>query len=129
MADLPDGQRALSVIVLWSKRSVMREKLPSRRPRLTVTFEHAGHTYHGGAGFYEDGRIGEVFLTAGKSGTHLQNSLHDASIAASIALQRGSTVRELLKACIKNEDGTPAGAMGQMFMMLVDMEDEDAKRT
>lgn len=102
----------------------MREKLPNRRPRTTITFRHGGHTYHGGAGHYEDGRIGELWLTAGKSGTDLQISLHDASICASVALQRGSTIEELLKACVKNEDGSPAGAVGRMFLMLIEIEKE-----
>jgi hypothetical protein len=109
----------------FQRNNHMREKLPARRPATRFTFKHEGHTYQGAAGHYENGRIGEVFLTSGKSGTHLQISLHDASIAASIALQRGSTAEELLKACLKDEAGRPAGALGKMFELLVQLEKEE----
>lgn len=102
----------------------MRKKLPNRRAGITITFRHNNHTYHGSTGEYDDGKIGEVFLTAGKSGTHLSVTTHDASIATSIALQHGATIQELSKACIKNEDGSPAGALGKMLQMLVKIEKE-----
>ena len=51
-----------------------RELLPQRRPSEPFTFEHAGFDYRGTIGFYPDGRIGEVFLSAAKSGTRHSTS-------------------------------------------------------
>lgn len=98
----------------------MREKLPNRRRRTPIEFEIDGHTYKGGAGHYPDGRVGEVFLTAGKTGTSLQVMTSDAAVAASIALQFGAPLEVLQKAFLRNEDGKPSGPLGKMFDILVE---------
>jgi len=92
-----------------------RETLPTRRQRTAVSFEHGGHAFIGGAGHYPDGRVGEVFLSSGKTGTHLQIATSDAAIAASLALQHGCHIETLRRAFLRNDDGSAAGPLGCLF--------------
>jgi hypothetical protein len=94
-----------------------REIIPSRRPRTAVSFEHSGHKFTGGFGHYLSGKIGEVFLSAGKPNSQRDIDIKDAAIAASLALQHGCPVEVLRKAFLRNEDGTPAGPLGHLFDM------------
>ena len=95
-----------------------REPLPNRRKRIPVEFEHDGHVFTGGAGLYPSGEVGEVFLSAGKTGTHLAIATSDAAIAASLALQHGASVETLRHAFLRTDDGKPAGPLGHLFDIL-----------
>lgn len=96
-----------------------REILPYRRPRAAITFEHSGHTFTGGFGYYPDsGKVGEVFISAGKPNSARDIDIKDAAIAASLALQYGCPIETLRKAFLRNPDGTAAGPMGQIFDLL-----------
>lgn len=97
-----------------------REVLPDRRARTSVEFSHYGHEFVGGAGHYPDGRIGEVFLSSGKIGSHQEIATKDAAIAASIALQFGAPIDVLRHAFLRKEDGTAAGPLGHMLDILAE---------
>ena len=47
------------------------------------------------AGKYEDGRVGELFITASKEGTQIAGLFDSIAILISLALQRGETTAEL----------------------------------
>jgi ribonucleoside-diphosphate reductase alpha chain len=68
---------------------VTRERLPNRRASVAFTFEHEGHRYRATASQYDDGRLGELFLDAGKDGTPLQSNAETAAILVSLLLQHG----------------------------------------
>jgi hypothetical protein len=71
-----------------SKRSVTeRQRLPNRRASQIVEFEHAGHCYRVSASYFGNGRLAEIFLDTGKSGSDVQQHAE-----ASIALQYGVPV-------------------------------------
>jgi len=95
-----------------------RIELPNRRKRTNIEFEHGGHTFVGGAGYFISGNVGEVFLHAGKEGTHLSVAMQDAAIAASFALQHGATVSEMAPRFLRNDDGSAAGPLGHLFDLL-----------
>lgn len=105
-----------------------RRKLPNRRKRTPVEFEIGGHKFVGGFGHYEDGSVGEVFLTSGKTGTSLQIMTCDAAIAASLALQAGVSVETLANAFLKADDDAAAGPLGKMFSILLEEENARHKR-
>jgi len=98
-----------------------RETLPPRRPAETFEFVHAGHLYTGSVGFYADGRVGEVFLTATKSGMPLQAIARDAAVVLSIALQHGASLETILKAVTRDEAGFAAGACGALVDALAEL--------
>jgi ribonucleoside-diphosphate reductase alpha chain len=66
-----------------------RERLPNRRANVAFTFEHEGHRYRATVSQYDNGRLGELFLDAGKDGTPLQSNAETAAILVSLLLQHG----------------------------------------
>jgi hypothetical protein len=95
-----------------------REELPYRRRRTSIEFEHGGHKFVGGAGYFLSGAVGEVFLHSGKEGTQLSIAMQDSAVAASCALQRGATVSEMAPRFLRNDDGSAAGPLGHLFDLL-----------
>lgn len=96
-----------------------RAKLPNRRARTHVEFDHWNRKFTGGIGHYKDGKCGEVFLGSGKTGQELDIVMKDAAIAISLAIQHGCSSEVLLDAFLKNEDGTPASPMGKVLELVV----------
>jgi ribonucleoside-diphosphate reductase alpha chain len=67
-----------------------RNRLPRERESLTHKFSIAGHEGYITAGRYEDGSLGEIFLTdIGKDGSTLRGMMNAFATAISIGLQYG----------------------------------------
>ena len=67
-----------------------RKRLPRERDSLTHKFSVAGHEGYITAGRYEDGSLGEIFLTdIGKDGSTLRGMMNAFATAISIGLQYG----------------------------------------
>src|SRR5437870_3174134 len=62
-----------------------RNRLPNRRAAETIASEHAGAGFSLTAGYYPDGRVGEVFLNADRANSLLDFLMSDAAILASLA--------------------------------------------
>lgn len=99
-----------------------REKLPPVRGGMTVQFDMFGTSIVGVGNFYPDTRLAEVFLTAGKTGTHLQIAMADSAVAASLALQYGCPAETLRSAFLRTEDNKAAGPLGRVFDILTGAE-------
>ncbi len=73
-------------------------KMPRERESITHKFSIAGHEGYITAGKYEDGTVGEIFLTdIGKEGSTLRGMMNAFATAISIGLQYGvplETLRE-----------------------------------
>jgi ribonucleoside-diphosphate reductase alpha chain len=68
----------------------VRKKMPRERESITHKFSIAGHEGYITAGKYEDGSVGEIFLTdIGKEGSTLRGLLNAFATAISIGLQYG----------------------------------------
>ena len=64
--------------------------MPRERQSLTHKFSVAGHEGYITAGLYEDGSLGEIFLTdIGKEGSTLRGMMNAFATAISIGLQYG----------------------------------------
>lgn len=63
--------------------------LPNRRGARIVTFVHEGRSFRATFGEFPDGRLGEVFLDAGKPDSALQSQADDAGVLVSLLLQHG----------------------------------------
>ena len=63
-------------------RAAMRELLPTRRHSVTFDMKFGEHTadYTITLGFYDDGRLGEIFIDGGKSGSDIGAVTHDAAV-------------------------------------------------
>lgn len=100
-----------------------RERLPERRQAETIHFRHGDFDYVATIGLRpDDGRVGEVFLDSGKTGTALSIATKDAAIAVSLALQHGCTVETLRDAFLRASDGRGAGVMGCLFDLIAPRE-------
>jgi hypothetical protein len=90
----------------------MRRILPQRRPALTFTVIHWNQPFSVTAGFFEDGRLGEVFVDARKSGGDVEAIARDAAVVISLALQHGAPVESIQHALTRNSNGSPASLLG-----------------
>ena len=68
----------------------VRRRMPRERESITHKFSIAGHEGYITAGKYEDGSVGEIFLTdIGKEGSTLRGMMNAFATAISIGLQYG----------------------------------------
>jgi ribonucleoside-diphosphate reductase alpha chain len=74
-----------------------RRRMPRERKSLTHKFSLGGHEGYITAGMYDDGSVGEIFLTdIGKEGSTLRGMMNSFATAISIALQYGVPLETLV---------------------------------
>ncbi len=94
-------------------RQGQRARLPNRRLAISTSFHRDGARFEMTAGYYPDGRPGEIFLNADRANSLLDFLMSDAAILASLALQYGcplDDIRHALKRDIRGEAASPIGA-------------------
>jgi ribonucleoside-diphosphate reductase alpha chain len=75
-----------------------RRRMPRERQSLTHKFSIGGHEGYITAGVYEDGTVGEIFLTdIGKEGSTLRGMMNSFATAISISLQYGVPLETLVR--------------------------------
>jgi len=86
----------------------MRERLPEDRPGYTRGFTLKYVEKEDGkdvvkelklyftANMFDDGRVGEIFITADQAGTFTRGALDAFAMMTSIALQHGATVQDIV---------------------------------
>jgi ribonucleoside-diphosphate reductase alpha chain len=75
-----------------------RHRMPRERQSITHKFSIGGHEGYITAGMYEDGTVGEIFLTdIGKEGSTLKGMMNSFATAISIALQYGVPLETLVE--------------------------------
>jgi len=75
-----------------------RRRMPRERQSLTHKFSIGGHEGYITAGMYEDGTVGEIFLTdIGKEGSTLRGMMNSFATAISISLQYGVPLETLVQ--------------------------------
>ncbi len=75
-----------------------RKRMPRERQSLTHKFSLGGHEGYITAGKYEDGTVGEIFLTdIGKEGSTLRGMMNAFATAISISLQYGVPLETLVQ--------------------------------
>src|SRR3954454_1249830 len=76
----------------------LRRRMPKERMSITHKFSIAGHEGYITAGMYEDGTVGEIFLTdIGKEGSTLRGMMNAFATSISIALQYGVPLETLVR--------------------------------
>jgi ribonucleoside-diphosphate reductase alpha chain len=94
------GQEAIDKAVAEALAKVQpaRKRMPRERQSLTHKFSLGGHEGYITAGLYEDGSVGEIFLTdIGKEGSTLRGMMNSFATAISIALQYGVPLETLVR--------------------------------
>ncbi len=75
-----------------------RRRMPRERQSITHKFSIGGHEGYITAGMYEDGSVGEIFLTdIGKEGSTLRGMMNSFATAISISLQYGVPLETLVR--------------------------------
>lgn len=74
-----------------------KQKLPNRRTGFTQKVKIDGISVFLSAGEYKDGRLGEIFIDAGKTGSDLKAMLNCFCISVSIALQHGAPLEDYVE--------------------------------
>lgn len=98
-----------------------REELPERRRSIQWKVEHNGMHFFLTFGYYDDGRIGEVFAAGNKQGSEMQHLIDDSCIMISIMLQHGlpATVVERSMGTVPcgfdGKDERPASVLGTIL--------------
>nr|MCW2727487.1 ribonucleoside-diphosphate reductase, adenosylcobalamin-dependent [Aeromicrobium sp.] len=75
-----------------------RRRMPRERQSITHKFSIGGHEGYITAGKYEDGAVGEIFLTdIGKEGSAVRGMMNSFATSVSIALQYGVPLETLVR--------------------------------
>ena len=100
-----------------------REQLPNRRRSETFEFEAgvpgcSNAHFVATVGFYNDGRVGEAFLHATKTGSDRDISVSESAILLSFLFQRGEKIENVRSAMPRTADGRPEGPIGKLLDLL-----------
>lgn len=100
----------------------IRHILPMRRRAETFELAFGGlvrvHTIT--LGFYDDDRIGEIFICGGKSGETVEAIARDSAVVLSMALQHGVQLNTLQHAITRNSQGEPSSIIGAVIDRLME---------
>jgi hypothetical protein len=100
--------------------TAMTACLPNRRPSETFPLECAGLSYIATVSRFEDGRLGEIFLTNHKAGSTAGIMASDAAKAASLALQFGCPAETLRNTLSRDSHGQPSSPLGVALDLLAE---------
>jgi hypothetical protein len=102
-----------------TNRAAARDRLPDRREHTLVNFTTAdGFRYTAGLGYFDDGRLAEIFLNAEKIGTAIETAARDSAVVASLALQHGVPPDTIRHALTRNGNGDASGPLGTLLDLL-----------
>ena len=88
----------VAVAEALAKAPPQRRRMPRERQSITHKFSIGGHEGYITAGMYEDGTVGEIFLTdIGKEGSTLRGMMNSYATSISIALQYGVPLETLVQ--------------------------------
>ncbi len=98
-----------------------RRILPQRRRAETFEIEWGGvgRRFAVTLGFYDDGALGEVFITGGKSGEAVEAIARDAAVVLSLALQYGAEIENVATAITRDGAETPSSILGAVVDQLL----------
>jgi ribonucleoside-diphosphate reductase alpha chain len=94
----PEADIERAVKDALAKAPPKRRRMPRERQSITHKFSIGGHEGYITAGMYEDGTVGEIFLTdIGKEGSTLRGMMNSFATAISISLQYGVPLETLVR--------------------------------
>jgi hypothetical protein len=97
-----------------------RERLPNRRECTGFDVDAMGLRFHVTLGWFDDGRLAEVFLTNHKAGSMAGILASDSAVLCSIALQYGARLDVIRKALMRDVRGNASGPLGAALDMLIE---------
>ena len=92
-----------------------REELPARRRSETFKLNVEGQKWFVTVAYYNDGRIGEVFIDTAKSGTVMREMMQAFAMSLSRALQWGMPVENYIKLLHETPSTSTFKALGDVL--------------
>ena len=89
-----------------------RRRLPNRRVSETFDIESQGLRFTVTASRYDDGTLGEIFITNHKAGSMAGINASDCAVVASVALQYGVPLETIRRALMRDARGRASGPLG-----------------
>jgi hypothetical protein len=93
--------------------SAARKRLPDRRASTSFDFECNGLSYVCTFSLFDDGRVGELFLSNHKSGSQAGANARDAAVCCSLALQHSAPLETIRNALLRDPRGKAATPLGE----------------
>lgn len=95
-----------------------RWTLPQRRAAETFELRHGQQAVTVTTGYYADGTLGEVFVSAPKAGSSMEAIARDAAVLLSIAIQHRVPLDILRHAITREQDGSASSIIGKVVDVL-----------
>jgi ribonucleoside-diphosphate reductase alpha chain len=89
-----------------------RKRLPNRRSAETWDVEALGLHFKTSVGRYDDGRIGEIFLSNHRVNSMAGIMASDSAVLCSLLLQYGVPLDVIRHALMRDPRGKPSGPLG-----------------
>lgn len=101
---------------------IARNALPSRRHGESFELKHGGQNsvFHVTIGRYNDGSIGEVFISGSKSGTAFEAVARDGAVLLSLCMQFGVPLETIKHALTREGNGEPSTIIGAVVDRLTE---------
>jgi hypothetical protein len=97
-----------------------RDALPNRRRCENIEVQFAGVPVSVTFGYYDDDRVGEVFLSTRKAGTPVDIAARDTAVLMSLLLQYGCSAKIIRRALTADAQGRPEGLAGIVAGLIED---------
>ncbi len=99
-----------------------RKRLPNRRSAETWDVEALGLHFKTSVGRYDDGRIGEIFLSNHRVNSMAGIMASDSAVLCSLLLQHGVSLDVVRKALMRDSRGRPSGPLAVVLDQLAEEE-------
>jgi hypothetical protein len=100
-----------------------RERLPNRRPSITLNFQCGPHHYTATISYFPGtNRLVEIFLGNGRAGSDVDAAAKDSAVVASIVLQHGVPVDVIRRALLRDRRGVASSPLGVVLDLLAERE-------
>jgi ribonucleoside-diphosphate reductase alpha chain len=96
-----------------------RKRLSDRRASTVFDFESMTMRFTASVSYFDDGRVGELFLDNHKGGSAIGTLARDLAIVFSFAVQHGADAEAIRRALGRDSAGRPLGPLAAALDSLV----------
>ena len=98
-----------------------RRHLPNRRASETFAFDWPGMDFVATISRFDDGALGEIFLSNGRVNSHADTAARDSAVVASLALQHGVSLDTLRRSLLRDARGIASGPLGVALDLIAEL--------
>jgi hypothetical protein len=109
-----------------TRAATSRRHLPNRRLNETFAFDWLGMNFVATISRFDDGAVGEIFLSNGRVNSHADTAARDSAVICSLALQHGVDLETLRRSLLRDSQGVASGPLGAALDLVASL-DEPAR--